>query len=154
MPVQIGVIADTHGMIRPKAREFLAGCDWIVHAGDIGSLEILDELKSMAPTFAIRGNMDKGPWAEELPHQDVVEVAGKELFLIHNWAEMDLDPVAAGWDAVVWGHSHRPENYRKDGVLYLNPGSAGPKRFRLAVTMGRLIIEWNRLDGEILLLEP
>ena len=106
----------------------------------------------MAPTFAIRGNTDKGTWAEYLPDRNMVDVEGKHLYLIHNLDELDLDPGAAGLDAVIWGHSHRPETYRKDGVLYLNPGSAGPKRFRLAATMGRLILDGNRLKSEIILL--
>jgi len=152
MSSTIAVIADTHGILRPEARAFLSQCNWIVHAGDIGSLEILEELRSIALTFAIRGNTDKGPWAEHLPDRDVVDVEGKHLYLIHNLDELDLDPTAAGLDAVIWGHSHRPETYRKAGVLYLNPGSAGPKRFRLAVTMGRLILDGNRLKSEIILL--
>lgn len=106
----------------------------------------------IAPTSAIRGNVDKGRWARRLPDREKVEVKGRHLYLIHNLDELDVDPAAAGLDAVIWGHSHRPENYRKEGVLYLNPGSAGPKRFRLAVTMGRLLIEEERVDGEILLL--
>jgi len=152
MPSRIGVIADTHGIIRPEARKILTSCDWIVHAGDIGSQEILEELRNIAPTSAVRGNTDRGSWAERLPESDIVEVGGKQIYLIHNLDELDLHPVAAGLDAVIWGHSHRPENYWKDGVLYLNPGSAGPKRFRLAVTMGRLIIEQHHLESEILLL--
>ena len=152
MSSTIAVIADTHGILRPEARAFVSQCNWIVHAGDIGSFEILEELRSMAPTFAIRGNTDKGLWAENLPDRNMVDVEGKHLYLIHNLDELDLDPGAAGLDAVIWGHSHRPETYRKDGVLYLNPGSAGPKRFRLAATMGRLMLDGNRLKSEIILL--
>jgi putative phosphoesterase len=134
---KIGVIADTHSLLRPEAIEFLKGCDLIAHAGDVGNPDILRVLGSIAPTYAIRGNIDKGSWAQELPEKDVLEVDDKFLYLIHSLDELDLDPVAAEFNAVIFGHSHRPESYEKDEVLYFNPGSAGQRRFKLPIQIAK-----------------
>ena len=151
----IGVISDTHGLLRSEAIEFLKNCNLIVHAGDFGHPDILKALKDIAPTCAIRGNIDRGSWSQKMPEKDVVEVEGKFLFVIHNLDDLDLDPVAAGFDAVIFGHSHMPISYEKDGVLYFNPGSAGPRRFKLPVTIGRITIVDSGLKSEIIdLLNP
>ena len=152
MSTNIGVISDTHGLLRAEAVEFLNGCDFIVHAGDIGNENVLHKLKSIAPTYAIRGNTDKGHWAHELPETDVFEIEGRLFYLIHNTHDLDLDPVAAEFDAVIFGHTHRPKRYEKDGVLYLNPGSAGPLRFDLPATIGRISIMNPGLESEIITL--
>jgi putative phosphoesterase len=152
MSSKIGIIADTHGLLRDEAIENLKTCDFIVHVGDIGSPAILKELWSIATTFAIRGNMDKGPWAKKLPEKDVVKIENRFFYLIHSLHDLGLDPSAAGFDAVITGHSHAPQSFEKKGVLYFNPGSAGPKRFRLPITMGRITIRSGRFDSEILTL--
>ncbi len=154
MSSKIGIIADTHGLLRDEAIENLKTCDFIFHAGDIGSPAILKGLRSIATTFAIRGNMDKGSWAKKLPEKDVVKIENKFFYLIHSLHDLDLDPSAAGFDAVITGHSHAPQSFEKKGVLYFNPGSAGPKRFRLPVTMGRITIRSGCFDSEILKLLP
>lgn len=152
MQSKVGVIADTHGLLRPEAIDFLKRCDLIVHAGDIGNSDILKSLRSIAPTYAIRGNIDKGSWAKELPGKDVLEVEGKFFYLIHNIDDLDLDPAAAEFDAVIFGHSHQPISYIKDGVLYFNPGSAGQRRFKLPVSIGRITVMNSRLESEIVTL--
>ena len=146
----VGVISDTHGLLRPEALEFLKGCDSIVHAGDLGDPDILKTLESIAPTFAVRGNVDRGLRARTLPDKDLVVSAGKLLYVIHNLDELDLDPAAAEIDAVIFGHSHMPASYEKDGVLYFNPGSAGPRRFKLPVSIGRLTVIDSGLKREII----
>ena len=145
----IGVISDTHGLLRPEAIEFLKSSDLIIHAGDIGNPDILEMLRSIAPTFAVRGNVDYGAWAQQLPEKEVVEVADKFMYIIHELESLDLDP-AGEFDAVISGHSHQPKNYQKDGVLYFNPGSAGPRRFTLPTTAGRITISQNGLEAEII----
>jgi len=145
--MQIGVISDTHGLLRPEARRTLAGCDAIIHAGDIGRPEVLDTLRETAPLTAIRGNVDT--WADSLPDTQTVEFGGRRIYILHNLKELDFDPAAAGYDAVIAGHSHQPGQFRKDGVLYLNPGSAGPRRFRLPVALARLEVSPDRLQARI-----
>jgi len=152
MKSKVGVIADTHGLLRTEAIEFLKRCDLIVHAGDIGNPDILKALKLIAPTHAIRGNIDKGSWAREFPEKDVLEVENKFFYLIHSIDDLDLDPAAAEFDAVIFGHSHQPISYKKDGVLYFNPGSAGRRRFKLPVSIGRITIMESRLESEIITL--
>jgi putative phosphoesterase len=150
---RIGVISDTHGLLRPEALRALAGADLIVHAGDIGSPEVLDALRAVAPLVAVRGNNDRGAWASALPETEVVEAGGRSLYVLHDVKELDLDPRAAGFDAVIAGHSHQPRIDRRDGVLYLNPGSAGPRRFRLPIAVARLEVDAARLDAEIVQLD-
>jgi putative phosphoesterase len=143
------VISDTHGLIRPEAIEVLRGSGLILHAGDIGKPEVLDALRRIAPVVAVRGNVDAGAWAGALPERETVEVAGVSIYLLHNLKESTLDPAAAGFSCVVSGHSHSPGMERKGGVLYFNPGSAGPRRFRLPVAVGRLAVVNGILEGEI-----
>jgi putative phosphoesterase len=128
--ILIGVISDTHGLLRPEAIEALRGAAHIIHAGDIGSPEILIELSAIAPLTAIRGNIDKGAWARKLPETEVLDVAGVSIYVLHNLEQLDLKPKAAGFSVVISGHSHVPKQETRDGVLYFNPGSAGPRRFK------------------------
>jgi uncharacterized protein len=146
----IGVISDTHGLVRPEAKAALRGCDAIVHAGDIGKPDVLDELAELAPLTAIRGNVDR--WAVSLPDTSVLTLGGKRFYVIHNVKDIDLDPRSAGFAAVISGHSHLPESEMRDGVLYLNPGSAGPRRFKLPVSVARIRVLKRRLDVELLTL--
>lgn len=138
MAKRIGVISDTHGLLREQVKDRLRDCDLILHAGDVGSPSVLDDLRQIAEVAAVRGNVDRGPWAADLPETEHVAVEGRQLYIIHNIEMLDLDPVAAGVDVVVYGHSHRPAVDWKAGVLYLNPGSIGPKRFHLPVSMAFL----------------
>lgn len=151
--IGVGVISDTHGLVRPEALAALAGSDLIVHAGDVGGPEVLDALRAVAPVFAVRGNNDRGAWAQAIPETEVVETGGVCLYVLHEIAALDLDPAAGGFAAVITGHSHRPAATEKSGVLYLNPGSAGPRRFSLPVAVARLRIEGARLAQEIVTLE-
>jgi putative phosphoesterase len=148
--MNIGVISDTHGLIRPEALAALGGCELILHAGDVGSRSVLEALGTIAPVVAVRGNSDKGPWAQDLPVTEVAEADGQLIYLLHDLGELDLDPAAAGFRVVISGHSHRPTVQEKQGVLYLNPGSAGPRRFKLPVTVARLRLDANHADSEIL----
>ena len=145
MTTLVGVVSDTHGLVRPELKAALQGCDAIVHAGDIGKPSVLDELREIAPLTAVRGNVDK--WADDLPDTEVVELEGRFLYLLHDVKELDLDPVAAGFHAVISGHSHQPGIRHVDGVLHLNPGSAGPRRFKLPIAMALLEISAR---GELL----
>jgi hypothetical protein len=149
----VGVISDTHGWLRPEALEALRGSDRIVHAGDIGSLEVLEGLEALAPVTAVRGNVDTGAWARRLSRTAVLELGGAHLYVLHDLNELDLDPKAGGFAAVIAGHSHRPMHEERDGVLYFNPGSAGPRRFTLPVAVGRLVVDGTSLRGEILTLK-
>jgi putative phosphoesterase len=146
----IGVIADTHGLLRPQALRALAGVELIIHAGDIGNPEVLTGLERIAPVQAVRGNVDRGDWAAPLPRTLVVEVGGLHLYVLHELFSLDLDPAAAGLAAVIFGHSHSPHLERKDGVLYLNPGSAGPRRFTWPVTLALLRVQNNGLISEFI----
>ena len=148
--MRIGVISDTHGLLRPEAVELLRMSDHIIHAGDIGSPEIIPALEQIAPVTAVRGNIDKTAWARRFPETEVVELGGVHIFVLHDVHALDLDPKAAGFAAVISGHSHQPMREVRDGVLYFNPGSAGPRRFSLPVTVGRLEIENGRVNGTIL----
>jgi hypothetical protein len=140
----VGVISDTHALLRPEALEVLAGVDLIVHAGDIGSPEIIDILQRIAPVHAIRGNVDRGLWAGDFSDTEIVEVNGQSLYVLHDRNALDLDPVAAGFRAVISGHSHDPKVTEERGVVYLNPGSAGPRRFRLPISLARMTIGHDR----------
>lgn len=146
----VGVISDTHGLLRPEAPEALRGCEHIIHAGDVGAPEILEKLAAIAPVTAIRGNVDKGSWTRTLQEIEVAEIAGISIYVLHDLAEIDLKPEAAGFAVVVSGHSHVPKQETRNGVLYFNPGSAGPRRFKLPVTIGRLTISKKKVRGEII----
>jgi putative phosphoesterase len=134
----IGLISDTHGLLREEVLRALEGSDLIIHAGDVGKPQILDALKALGPLVAVRGNVDKGEWALMLPKSVVAEAGPAMIYVLHNIHELDLDPAAAGFHIVVSGHSHKASRTERSGVLYLNPGSAGPRRFRLPVTVARL----------------
>jgi putative phosphoesterase len=136
--MSIALISDTHGLLRPEVVERLAGAQRILHMGDVGDPEILAQLKEIAPLTAIRGNVDHGEWATRLPETIEVEVHGKRAYLIHNLAQLDLDPSVAGIDLVLYGHTHRPDQHEEAGVHYVNPGSIGPRRFDLPVSMAWL----------------
>jgi uncharacterized protein len=136
--VKIGVISDTHGLLRPEAELKLAGVDHIIHAGDIGRPEVIDRLRRIAPVIAIRGNVDKGPWADNYPYSETVRLAGLSIYILHDIHDLQLDPVPCRIDVMISGHSHRPLIETRSGVLYLNPGSAGPRRFNLPITLAIL----------------
>jgi putative phosphoesterase len=150
--VILGVISDTHGLLRPEALQALRGVDRIIHAGDVGGPEVLAALATIAPVVAVRGNNDRAGWAQALPHTQVVDADGVLVYVIHDVGELDLDPTAAGIRVVVAGHSHRPGQQERDGVLWFNPGSAGPRRFKLPIALGRLIIEGRAVRAEIVTL--
>ena len=146
----VGVISDTHGLQRKEALEALRGCEHIIHAGDVGNPEILDKLRAIAPVTAVRGNVDGADWAQKIPKSDLLEIDGVSIYVLHIREALDLNPKAAGISAVIYGHSHVPSQETKAGVLYFNPGSAGPRRFKLPVTLGRLFIEAGAVRGEII----
>jgi len=153
--MRIGVISDTHGLLRPEALDALVGVQLLIHAGDVGAPEILTQLKAIAPVFAVRGNVDTQSWAQELPMTTVVETSGFQFYVLHNLRDLDLNPQAAGFDAVISGHTHQAEQRLEAGVLYLNPGSAGPRRFQLPVTLALLEVSQKPWKVEIIrLLEP
>lgn len=149
MAISVGVISDTHGLLRPEAVAALRDSELILHAGDVGDPEILQRLRRIAPTFAVRGNVDTGTWASALPLTEVVEVGTLHLYMLHDLSALDLDPKAAGLAAVISGHTHRPAADIRDGVLYLNPGSAGPRRFTLPIAVARLQVDGAGLSHEI-----
>jgi putative phosphoesterase len=146
----IGVISDTHSLWRPQVETAFAGVDLIIHAGDVGDPGILAELHGLAPYIAVRGNVDKGEWAKQLPETEVVTVGTVQLYVLHNLQQLDLDPAAAGFAAVISGHSHQPLLREQGRVLYLNPGSAGPRRFNLPVSVARLRVQGKRLTAELI----
>jgi uncharacterized protein len=148
--ILVGVISDTHGLLRPEAVASLRGVELIIHAGDIGRREVIEELQLIAPTYAIRGNIDTEAWANAFPATRVVEAGDCRCFVVHNIADLDLMPAAAGFAAVIYGHSHRPVLETHDGVMFLNPGSAGPRRFRLPVTLARMRISGGVVRPEII----
>jgi putative phosphoesterase len=148
-----GVISDTHGRISRQALEALKESDVIIHAGDIGSPEVVKSLEKIAPVYPVRGNTDIGFWARSLPMTQLVEIGGKSFFVLHNLMTLNIDPISTGIDVVIYGHTHVPSEERRGGVLYFNPGSAGPRRFRLPVCLGRinitdaeLTVEWVDLE--------
>lgn len=150
----VGVISDTHGLLRPSALRALSGVDLILHAGDVGDAAILERLRAIAPTVAVRGNVDTSPWGRTLPETEVVDVHGRTIYMLHDRAALDLDPQAAGFAAVVFGHSHRPDATERDGVLYLNPGSAGPRRFSLPICLAHLTVTPTALTWTFIDLPP
>jgi putative phosphoesterase len=140
-PKTIGLISDTHGLLRPQALRALEGSDLIIHAGDVGNPEILETLKTIAPVFAVRGNVDTDPWALALPETEVIETGPATIYVLHDVHALDVDPVAAGFHIIVSGHSHKPSRTEHGGVLFLNPGSAGPRRFDLPITVAHLRLD-------------
>jgi putative phosphoesterase len=149
----VGVISDTHGLVRDEALAALRGSDMIVHAGDIGSPDVLAQLQQIATTHAVRGNNDRDSWGLTLPLTEVVAVGGHHVYLIHDIADLDVDPAAAGFAAVIYGHSHKPLIEWRDGVLYLNPGSAGPRRFKLPIAVARITVLDQKLEAKLINLE-
>jgi putative phosphoesterase len=147
--LRVGLISDTHGLLRPDARAFLIGCDYIVHGGDIGEPRILDELAVIAPLIAVRGNNDTQPWAAHLPLTEMIRVGNVFVYVIHDLAELDIDPTAAGVRVVVSGHSHKPMIEERDGVLYVNPGSAGPRRFKLPISVGQITVSGSSVKAQL-----
>ncbi len=149
---KVGIISDTHGLIRPEALNLLKGSDLIVHAGDIGSEKVLTALKKLAPVNAVQGNIDFGNWVAKLPKTEVVEIDQILIYVIHNLDELDLSPVDANIDVVVYGHSHKPLIEKREGVFFINPGSAGPRRFHLPISIALLDIEGEKITPQILTL--
>jgi uncharacterized protein len=149
----LGIISDTHGLLRPEALAALRASQHILHAGDVGDPEILERLRDLAPVTAIRGNIDKAGWAKKLPVTDAVELSGVLIYVLHDLAQLDLKPEIGGFNMVVYGHSHVPRQETRNGVLYLNPGSAGPRRFTLPVSVARVVIEDGKIDAEIVTLD-
>lgn len=145
----IGLISDTHNLLRPQAASALAGSMHILHAGDVCAPHVLDGLRRIAPVSAVRGNNDAGAWAEALPVSTIVRIADIGILVVHDLATLQIDPVAAGAQVVVSGHSHRPHIERRDGVLYVNPGSAGPRRFRLPVSLARLLVRGGQVEATL-----
>ena len=146
----IGIISDTHGLLRPEALDALRGSKHIIHAGDVGAPEILDRLRQLAPVTAVRGNIDHDAWAEQLPETEVVELAGATVYVLHNLKQLDLDARVARFAAVISGHTHQPKIETRSGALYFNPGSAGPRRFRLPISIGRLRIGNGSIAPELI----
>ena len=149
----VGLISDTHGLLRAEAAHALKGSDFIIHAGDVGDPAVLRDLSSLAPVTAVRGNVDRGSWASSLPETEVLGVGAALIYVLHDVAQLNLNPAAAGFHAVVCGHSHRPEQRESEGVLFVNPGSAGPRRFKLPITVGRLRVAGTRITAELIGLE-
>lgn len=150
--MRVGLISDTHGLLRPQALDFLRGSDHIIHAGDITGPEILAPLAALAPLTVVRGNNDRGDWATRLPHTASVELGGVAIYVIHDLKELPLDPPAPGVRVVVSGHSHKPSSTEKDGVLYVNPGSAGRRRFTLPISVAELLIEREQVTVRVVTL--
>jgi putative phosphoesterase len=148
----LGVISDTHGLLRPEAVEALRGAQQVIHAGDVGSPEILKKLATIAPVTAVRGNVDKDAWAQSLPETQVFETGGISIYLLHDLTKLDVKPEAAGFRVVISGHSHISKQEVRNGVLYFNPGSAGPRRFKCPVSVGRLSIDGAEVNAELVLL--
>ena len=149
MALRIGVISDTHGLLRPEAKAFLAGSDHIVHSGDIGNQAILDELAAIAPLTVVRGNNDRGVWAEDVPETALLTVGGVRIYAIHDISQLDIDPVAEDVAMVVYGHSHKPVVEHRGEVIYLNPGSAGPRRFSLPISAAEIVIEDSVVNARV-----
>lgn len=151
--LSIGLISDTHNLLRPEAAQALHGSDHIAHAGDICAPHVLEDLRRIAPVTAVRGNNDFGSWADALPETHILRIAGITILMVHDLLTLDLDPVAHGVQVVVSGHSHRPRVEHREGVIYLNPGSAGPRRFRLPVSVGQLVVRGTDIDATLITLD-
>jgi uncharacterized protein len=152
--IVVGVISDTHGLLRPEALRELAGSDRVIHAGDVGDEDILHALRAIAPLTAVRGNVDTEAWALKLPHGDMLEVGGVRIYVVHDLSTLDIVPASAGVSVVVCGHSHHPDIFTRNGVTFLNPGSAGPRRFRLPITVARIEIENGQARVKIVEVVP
>lgn len=148
--IRIGLISDTHGLVRPEAWAALSGCRHILHAGDIDTPEVLARLRRLAPITVVRGNNDRGSWAAGIPAYEIVEFGAVSIYVRHDESELDIDPAGAGIQVMVFGHSHRPVVERRNGVLFVNPGSAGPRRFKLPVAVAELTITGARVDARII----
>jgi hypothetical protein len=148
--LRVGVISDTHGLLRPEARNFLVGCDYIIHGGDVGGTEILDVLAAIAPLIAVKGNIDRGACAARLRETELVRVGNVFFYVIHDIGELDIDPGAAGVRVVVSGHSHKPAIKERDGILYVNPGSCGPRRFKLPISVGEVTVSGTAVTARTL----
>jgi uncharacterized protein len=146
---RLRIISDTHGLLRPEALAFLRGCEHIVHGGDIGTAEVLAQLAALAPVTAVRGNNDKGEWADALPETELFEFKGTFIYAIHDLAQLDVEPSSVGVHVVVSGHSHKPVVEHREGVIYVNPGSAGPRRFRLPVAVAELVVNGAEVNARI-----
>src|ERR1700726_840391 len=151
--ITLGVVSDTHGLLRPEAVEALRGSDRILHAGDVGAPKILEALTKIAPVTAVRGNVDTASWARALPETEVIETGGVSIYILHDRGQLDLKPESARFRVIVFGHSHQPKIEEKNGVLYFNPGSAGPRRFSLPVSVGRLTIGAGKVRAQLVELE-
>ena len=147
--LRVGLISDTHGLLRPEARSFLEGCDHIVHGGDIGHPGILEELGVLAPLTAVRGNNDKGPWAHRLRDSELLKVGAISVYVIHDLGQLDIEPRSAGVRVVISGHSHKPAVEEHGGVLFINPGSAGPRRFKLPIAVGELVVRESGISARV-----
>jgi putative phosphoesterase len=143
--LRVGIVSDTHGLLRPEAKMFAGGCDYIIHGGDIGSQSILDDLAALAPLIAVKGNNDLQPWATQLPETEMIRVGGVFVYVIHDISQLDVDPHAAGVQVIVSGHSHKPLIEQRDGILYVNPGSCGPRRFTLPISVGEMMVEGTKV---------
>jgi uncharacterized protein len=150
--ILVGVISDTHGLLRPEAVDSLRGVSLILHAGDVGKPEVLEALRRLAPTLVVRGNVDHGDWASRLPVSEIVQVGDHSFYMLHDIGEFDLDLPTAGFAAMIFGHSHQPSIETRGGVLFLNPGSAGPRRFKLPVSVAHIRVSGAGLDPEIVIL--
>jgi len=149
-PIRIGLISDTHGLVREEAVAVLKGCQHILHAGDIDTPEVIARLRQIAPLTVVRGNNDRGSWARDIPVYEVVEFGAVSVYLRHDEGELDIDPKAAGFQVMMFGHSHRPSIERREGVLFVNPGSAGPRRFKLPIAVGELLIRGDQVEARII----
>ena len=152
--IRVGVISDTHGLLRPEATEALRGSDMILHAGDICGFEVVEELRRIAPVTAVRGNNDHDPWGSRLPETVTVEVGGVRIHMLHDLHQLAIDPLADGVRVVVAGHSHQPMREVRSGILHFNPGSAGPRRFRLPISVGRLVVRAGRVSARVVVIAP
>lgn len=150
--MRIGLISDTHGLLRPEALDYLAGCEHIIHGGDIGGPGILEQLAAIAPLTAVRGNNDLGDWADALPETALLRFEGVAVYAIHDLKQLDIDPAAEGVRVVVSGHSHKPVQDERKGVLYVNPGSAGRRRFSLPIALGELLVDGDHVQSRVITL--
>jgi putative phosphoesterase len=151
--LRVGLLSDTHGLLRPEARACVMGSDYILHGGDVGCADILEELAAIAPVIAVRGNNDKGPWAARLRETELIRVGHVFVYIIHNIEELDIDPVAAGVRVVVSGHSHKPMIEERGGILFVNPGSCGPRRFKLPVSVGEILVSGSGIKARTIELD-